>query len=273
VTSTRRRWWLDALRRAAKAEGEVATDEAAGGVEAAVLGANEAAQRAVEGTIEIAPRIGEAAARHKTLLDGASERASAMAAHAEGLTLAATRVGDVFEKLSVVALNAGLEGARTAEPQGKALLLISGEIKTQASRGAEIARDLVAVVEEIAAETVLLRRELANAIAAAEDTGKDTRALVASAGKAKQALAEVERHLRRATGLDPEVSRAVALAAEHARGLASALATLRAATQARPLLLRALRPVLVPLARMLGELDEDPRTARSSQDGDGGTEP
>jgi hypothetical protein len=274
VTSTRRRWWLDALRRAAKAEGEATTDEDAGGVEAAVLGANEAAQRAVEGTIEIAPRIGDAAGRQKATLDGASERASAMAAHAEGLTLAAARVGDVFERLSVVALNAGLEGARTAEPQGKALLLISDEIKTQASRGAEIARDLVSVVEEIAAETVLLRRELGAAIAAAEDTGKDTRALVASAAKAKQALAEVERHLRRATGLDPEVSRAIALAAEHARGLASALATLRAATQARPLLLRALRPVLAPLARMLGELDEEPRNARmSAQDGDGGTEP
>jgi methyl-accepting chemotaxis protein len=228
-------------------------------LDAALWAAHHEARRRAAEASEVAPKVADAAARHRAMLDGASERASAMAAHAEGLTLAATRVGDLFERLSIVALNAGLEGSRAAQPQGKALLLISEEVKGHAARGAEAARDLVAVVEEIAGETSLLRKDLAGALAAADVTGQTARSIGAVLGGVESALEETDRLLRRATGVDPEVSRAIALAAEHARGLFAALSTLRAATQARPVLLRVLRPALAPLARLLRELDEPAR--------------
>ena len=266
MSGNRRRWWLDALRRAAAPESGGRNEDEPGSVEAKILSANEAAQNALVGTMELLPHIADAAVKHKAMLDGASERASAMAAHAEGLTLAATRVGDAFERLSVVALNAGLEGARTQEPQGKALSLIADEIKTHAARGADTARDLVAVVEEIAGETVQLRKDLASALTAADEAGKGAAKLSAAGEKAKDALAEVERLLRRATGIDPEMSRAVANAAEHARGLASALATLRKATHAKPILQNALRPILAPLARLLSEIAEPVEKAERDEE-------
>ncbi len=274
VSAPRRRRWLDVLRRATE---PASAPEAATDIDTALWSAHGEAQRAVHEAAEGAPRLMDAVTRQRASIEGVSERAGAMAAHAEGLTLAATRVADTFERLSVVALNAGLEGARTAEPQGKALLLLSEEIRTHAARGAETSRDLVMVVEEIAAETSLIRGQLADVLSAADDTGGAARALGDAAGRAGLALTDVERHLRRATGIDPEVARAVALAAEHARGLLSALSTLRVATPARPLLLGALRPVLAPLSRLLGELGDEGRaseaTPSSPPGDDGGTSP
>ena len=57
------------------------------------------------------------------------------------------------------------------------------------------------------------------------------------------------------TGIDPETARAVGLATEHARGLMTALSTLSTAAQAAPVL-GALRPVIAPLTRLLGEIEQ-----------------
>jgi exonuclease SbcC len=259
MSAPRRRRWLDVLRRAAQREGgpEASAPGEPTPIDAALWSAHGEAQRAVGDAAEKAGRVADAAARHRAALDGASERAGAMVTHAEGLTLAATRVGDALERLAVVALNAGLEGARTAEPQGKALLLLSEEIRSHVSRGAETARDLVSVVEELAAETGQIRKELEGARSAAEETGQAAESLGGALVRARQALTDAERHLKRATGIDPEMARAISLATEHARGLLSALSTLSTATQARPLLLGALRPALVPLSRLLRELWEE----------------
>jgi exonuclease SbcC len=262
------------LRRAAQPEPSEPASTGPNEIDAALWSSHGEAQRAVNEAEEIAVRVANAAARHRAMIEGASERASAMVTHAEGLTVAAARVGDVFERLSVVALNAGLEGARTAEPQGKALLILSEEIRSHVARGAETARDLVTVVEEIAAETGQLRAELDEARNASDEAGRTVDGLGAAVGHARQALGDVERHLRRATGIDPEVARAVAQATEHARGLLSALSTLSTAAQNRTLLLGALRPAIAPLSRLLRELWEevsDDEAARpSSPPGDGG---
>ena len=274
VSAPRRRRWIDVLRRATE---PTSAPETSPDVDTALWSAHGEAQRAVSEAAEGAPRLMEAVARQRSSIEGVSERAGAMAAHAEGLTLSATRVADLFERLSVVALNAGLEGARTPEPQGKALLLLSEEIRTHAARGAEATRDLVMVVEEMAAETSLLRGDLGDVLTAADETNKSAHALGDASGRAGLALADVEKHLRRATGIDPEVARAVSLAADHARGLLSALSTLRAAAPARPLLLGALRPVLAPLSRLLGELGDEGRVVEASpgspQGDDGGASP
>jgi methyl-accepting chemotaxis protein len=255
MSAPRRRRWFDVLRRAAEPQGGSEAPLSGPTPHHAALWSTHAdIERAVSEALEQAGRVVEAASKHRATLDGASERASAMVTHAEGLTLAATRVGDALERLSVVALNAGLEGARTAEPQGKALLILSEEIRSHVSRGAEGARDLVSVVEEIAAETGQLRKELEGAASAAEETGRGAEALGGALAQSRHALADAERHLKRVTGIDPEIARAMSLAMEHARGLISALSTLSTAAQATPLLQSALRPVIAPLSRLLREL-------------------
>jgi hypothetical protein len=66
------------------------------------------------------------------------------------------------------------------------------------------------------------------------------------------------------------MARVVSLAAEHARGLMTALSSLPAAAPGAPVLL-ALRPVIGPLVRLLGEIDA--RTPDGDDDDGGDADP
>lgn len=273
MSGPRKRRWLDVLRRAAE---PADADDASANVDTALWSAHGEAQRTVTEAQERAAHVTDMITSQRSAIEGVHERAGAMAAHVEGLTLAATRVVDTFERLSIIALNAGLEGARVAEPAGKALLLLSEEIRAHVERGAETTRDLAMVVEEIAAEASLIQGQVREALDAQDSTGREANMLGDALRRNGLALADVERNLRRVTGVDPEVARSIAVAAEHARGLLTALSALRAATPARPLLLGALRPVLAPLSRLLGELvsdGHDDEPASSSPTGDGAGNP
>ncbi len=201
-------------------------------------------------------------ARQRAHIEGAGERASLVAARSEGLGPGAARVTEMFERLGVVALNAGLEGARAGEPQGRALLLLSEEIRANVVRGAEAAGELGRAVDEIAAESAEVRRQIERSRVEVSEVGQEAAQLQAAAALASKSLDDLGARLRRATGIDPEMARVVALAAEHARGLMTALSALSTAAQAGPVL-GALRPVNRPLVRLLCEIE-----ARST-DGDG----
>ena len=63
-------------------------------------------------------------------------------AHATICSVTSRASRESFERLNIVALNAGLEGARLGEAAGKPLSLVSEEVRAQAERGGEsVARD------------------------------------------------------------------------------------------------------------------------------------
>src|SRR5262250_768804 len=98
MSTPRRRRWMDVLRRTAGVGGDgrgATTDDAA------LWAAHEQAEKSLEESSARAERLGASTAR--------------------GV--------EAFERLGVVALNAGLEGARVPEAQGRALLLLSEEIR------------------------------------------------------------------------------------------------------------------------------------------------
>ncbi len=194
--------------------------------------------------------------RRTSDVDAVGERASLVAARAGGLGASTARVAEAFERLGVVALNAGLEGSRVAEPQSRALMLVSEEIRASVARGSEAAREVATVAQEVGDEAAELRRQLDRSRNEVAEVGQEAARLRSSAQQAQAALEELGQRLRKATGVDPEVARAVALASDHARGLLAALSTLAAAPQARTVL-AALRPLMSPLSRMLGELGEE----------------
>jgi methyl-accepting chemotaxis protein len=263
VSTPRRRRFFDVLRRAGGVEDAerpaLATLDDAG-----LWSAHGEASRSLEASGALAERVAAAVARQRGTVDAAGERANLMAARAEGLSASSARVSETFERLGVVALNAGLEGARVPEPAGRALLLVSDEVRAHVARGAEAARELATIAREVADEAVELRRQLERSRGDVGEVGEEAAKLRASTGDASRAIDDLGQRLRKATGVDPELARAVALAAEHARGLMGALSTLATAPQAKTVV-DALRPLTGPLAKLLDELgtaDDAPHARR-----------
>jgi hypothetical protein len=262
MSTPRRRRWIEVLRRTA---GVAEDDQRAPSAvldDAALWAAHERASQALEESGARAERVAATIARQRSHIEGAAERASLVVARAEGLGPGAARVSEAFERLGVVALNAGLEGARAGEQMGRALLLVSEEIRANVVRGADAAAELARSVDELGDEATEVRRQIERSRAEASDVGQEAAQLQAAAGSAAKSLEDLGARLRKATGIDPEMARVVALASDHARGLMTALSALATAAPSAPVLL-ALRPVVAPLVRLLGELD-------ARVEGDGG---
>jgi methyl-accepting chemotaxis protein len=273
MSTPRRRRWLDTFRRSAGSAVHPEPLPATSLEDAALFSAHERAVRSVEASDSLADNVEVALARQRSSIEDVAERVDLVATRSDGLGAVASRVAETFDRLGVIALNAGLEGARVAEPQGRALLLLAEEIRVNLSRGIEAARDLATLVDEISTETSQVRMQIERARADAAEAGQEAAKLRAVSHQASKALGDLDQHLRRATGIDPEIARAVALASEHARGLITALSALSAAAPAAPVL-SALRPAVSPLVRLLREIwDEDgPGDVAARPEGPGGGE-
>jgi methyl-accepting chemotaxis protein len=261
MSSPRRRRWIEVLRRTAGVGGD---EDGRGQAldDAALWTVHERATASLKDAGVRAERVAATIARQRSHIEGAAERASLVAARSEGLGAGAARVNEVFERLGVVALNAGLEGARAGEAQGRALLLLSEEIRANVVRGADAAAELGRAVDEIAGESAEVRRQIERSRQEVSEVGQEAAQLQASSSSAARSLEDLGVLLRKATGIDPEMARLVAQAADHARGLMTALSSLSTATHAGPVL-GALRPVIGPLLRLLGEIE-----ARAPGEGD-----
>jgi methyl-accepting chemotaxis protein len=260
---------MEVLRRTAGVGGDDGERGSSATLEdAALWGAHEQAGQALAEAGARAERVAAGAARLRPTIEAAAERASLVAARSEGLGAGAARVQESFERLGVVALNAGLEGARSAEPHGRALLLLSDEIRAHVTRGAEAAEELGRAVDELATESGEVRRQIERARGEAGEIGQEAAHLHAASQQAVKALDDLGARLRKATGIDPEMARLVAAASEHARGLMTALSALATAAPGRPVL-GALRPVMAPLSKLLGEIEQG---APEGSEGQGGAE-
>ncbi len=254
MSAPRRRRWMDMIRRTADVLGEPYARRGSSLDDASLWAAHERAAKSIEASRAHAERVAASVARQRALLDGTAARANLVAARAEGLAPAAARINESFERLGVVALNAGLEGARAAEPHGRALLLLSEEIRANVGRGSDAADQIQRVVDDLASESAEVRRHIERTRDEGNEIGQGAAQLQAAAGEATGALDDLAERLRKATGIDPEMAKVAALAGDHARGLLSALTTLSTAAEAAPLV-SALRPVIAPLSRLLGEMD------------------
>jgi methyl-accepting chemotaxis protein len=205
---------------------------------------------------EASQRITSNLAKQRASADVLADRAHAVAAHAQDLSGGLTRITDALERLSLVALNVGLEGARLGETTGRPLLLVSEEVRTHVNRGTSGARELTATLGDIGADVSKLHGTIEQARLATTEASQEAARVAGSTAEAERALVELGTHLRDATGNDPETMRLVAEAGEHARSLMTALAALTGKVP-RQLLLGALKPLLDPLARVLVDAPGD----------------
>ncbi|MDB4940567.1 MAG: hypothetical protein JWP97_101 [Labilithrix sp.] len=224
--------------------------------ESALWAAHERAAAAVRESGESAQRIASHVAKQRGTVDALADRARAVSARANDLSLGFGRIVDSFARLELVALNAGLESARMSEGPAQALGLVADEVRAQATRGSEASRELSAALAEIGAELVQVNASLERAREAAAEVAQEATRVGGASADAERALGEIGDRFRRTSGSDPETARAIAEATQHAQALVGALGALSGKVP-QALVMNALRPVLDPLARMLdGEDDE-----------------
>jgi methyl-accepting chemotaxis protein len=202
-----------------------------------------------------AQRIAAGAARQRASIDGVADRMRAISSRASEVQAGFARVIDAFERLALVALNAGLEGARRGEAEGRQLGLVSDEVRAHSARGADGARELASGIGQLVAELVQLDSNVAQAQGVVSEVTQDAARALGAASDAESAVADIGERVKRATGSDPETVRAIAEASERARSLVTALGTLSGKVP-RALIAAALRPALEPLIRLLA--DEEP---------------
>jgi hypothetical protein len=252
------------LRRSGKDDGapdksELPPPMADGAAWSAHGAAIERSREAAEAAQAIAAHV----AKQRAAADVLHDRVHTASARAEELAAGFGRVTDAFERLGLVALNAGLEGARLGETQGRALLLVSDEVRNHVARGSESARELTATLSDVAADVSKLQSYVDQVRQGAQDASQEAARVAAAATEAGRAIVELGSRLQEATGSDPETARLMAQASEHAKALVSALGALGNAPP--KLVMNALRPALGPLARLLGDPAGDAGGADASE--------
>ncbi len=231
--------------------------------EGALWAAHGRAQDSATQDAQSAERAASSTAKQRAALDAGADEVRGLVARTEDLQRHLSRLGEAFERLNIVALNAGLEGARLGETTGKPLSLVSEEVRAQAERGTETAREIGRSLADCSREIAGLQTRFDDARGHGADATQQASAAAGSASEAARALGELGERLRTATGSDPETAQAIAQATEHARALVTALGALSGRVP-RALLTTALRPMLEPLVRSLF-IDEEPEETQSKE--------
>jgi methyl-accepting chemotaxis protein len=255
VSSSKRRRFSDVLRRTAN----LSISGARGPLEDASLwDARDKAAKASSASERLAEKVAASATRQRAQLETALERSNGFGARTDAAGSSARLAVEAFERLGIVALNAGLEGARLGEAQGKALSLLADEIKANVTNGIEAGRKLMGLTVGLGQDALELAQRLDRMNKESQELGGDAALLKAAAQDTSLALSELETRLRKATGLDPEIARNLADAGDHAKGLILALTALEARDigEEKSAVTDALGPVLSPLKKLLAVLSE-----------------
>src|SRR3954452_15124117 len=178
--------------------------------ESALWAAHQRAATAVRDSGEAAQRIASHVAEQRGTVDALADRARAVAARANDLSTSCGRIVDSFARLELVALNAGLEGARMSEGAAQALGLVSDEVRAQATRGSEPSRELSTTLAEIGSELLQVNASLDRTREAAAEVAQEAARVGGASADAERALVDIGDRLRNTTGSDPETARAIA---------------------------------------------------------------
>jgi len=222
--------------------------------EAALFSQHERANVATAQSLRTAQAAGATAAQQRSALEAAADHARLLVSRGRDMRGSAHQVRDALERAKLVALNTGLEGARLGEPAGKAMVAAADELRSVIGRALAALEEHLSLLSQIEREREKLRDLVEQAKTAASALGDELLRAQTAQREAAGALEELGKGLERSTGTDREAARIVATAAEHARGLLEALSALAGRPQ-RGAVARALRPTLLPLLRLMREID------------------
>jgi methyl-accepting chemotaxis protein len=259
MTKNARRGWFEG-REPPEAPEEDREAEVEGRLWAAQKKAHDGATHVVESAAQLLAST----ARQQALLDGITELARQAANRSPEIQEPTGRIVKALDRLRLVALNVGLEGARIGDPTGRALMNVADEVRNLSEGADEALQDLGTALDDI--------HSTWNQVVRRTDELRDSHAsIVAQAGKqqsvAQDIVEQVEafgRHAQALSDTDPQTAVILGQIAEHAKGLFDGLTSLGGRAR-RELLRSALGPSLQPLLRALLDVAKSTKGDKNSE--------
>lgn len=225
-----------------------------------VWSAHEKALALLRDSTEAAQKVSSLVTRERELVESTISRAEALPAKCAEAREKIRRTVETLDRISLVGLNAGLEGARLSEsPAGQALTLVAEEVRGLASRGVDAGNLAILGIEELERESAEVATQASRAQGVSKDISVDCARFGVSVSGVHRAITEARVSLRELTGTDPETMKTVAEAAEHAKALVAALGSLSGRVPSH-LLATTLRPVIEPLLRLVAQDSDEEDT-------------
>jgi hypothetical protein len=221
----------------------------------ALLEAQEKASAAAEQSLRLSENVGASLTEQRSAIDAAADHGRLLLSRSRDAKTTAQQVQNALERAKLIALNAGLEGSRTEGGGGKALLIVSEELRGVLERGTSAAEDHLTALTQMEREREKLRDQLERAREQGNVLADELLRSQNLQRVTHEQLQQLGQTLTRVTGADPELGRLIVSAQTHARGLLEALTSL-SNKPGRLKWLRALGPSLTPLLRMLGDQDD-----------------
>jgi methyl-accepting chemotaxis protein len=239
---------LDALREALGAE---PPDVRSAAVDDALLfRACENAEQAAEAALAASQAAGASSAQQRGALEATADSVKLLFSRAREGRAGLTQTREALEQIRLVALNAGLEGARLGDPLGKPLVLVAEDVRAHAVRALAALEQHDESLAQLDRDREKLRAEVESASLKTSEVARDLLQTQAAQRDVSTALADVSERMKRVTRTDAETARLLADAADHARALTRALGTLET-RPGRASLLGSLGPSLGPLRELL----------------------
>lgn len=217
---------------------------------ALLFGAHHLATKSAERAVEQCAHAGQALQHCRTQIETCADQAQRLAVRVRDTRLSANQLAEALDRIKLVALNTGLEGARIGDSSGKALVAIADEIRALSSRGLDIITGHVRLMEEAEAEQQKLVQTAELAQAQAMDVASQLRQAHESQCDTIAALGALEKNIERVSGLDANAAADLQRVAEHGQGLLSALENLSVARR-QSVVKNVLLPTIEPLLQTL----------------------
>lgn len=250
--------WLDSIRKF-KTEAGAREDRFA--TEAQLWQAHEAAKLSATAVLEDTAHLVASMSRERTTVDALTETVRGARSRSEELKESQNRVSEAFDRLRLVALNLGLEGARLSDPAGKSLISVADEVRVQADRGNEALNELRNLHNEILPSLARVDDRIGQLRQSESQVGDQLARIQENAQQVSRQVDEILVWAQKLSETDPDTARIVARAIENARGLLSALSALREKAQL-DFAMSALRPILIPLAALISDLGTNAKTKK-----------
>jgi methyl-accepting chemotaxis protein len=229
---------------------------------ALLFGAHHVASRSAQQAVEQCGKANQGLQQCRSQVEACADQARRLEVRLRDTRGSAAQLADAFERIKLVALNTGLEGARLGESSGKALVAIAEEVRNLSSRGLEIVATHVRLVEEAEVEQAKLIQASDLAQTLAMELATLLRQTQECQIEAMASLDMLEKAIERASGLDATTALEVQRVAQHGQGLLSALEGLSVSRRqkiAKTLLLPAVEPLLRALLKVAqGEAASEP---------------
>jgi len=220
---------------------------------ALLFGAHHVATKSAQQAVEQCAKANQGLQQCRSQVEACADQARRLEVRLRDTRSSATQLADALERIKLVALNTGLEGARMGESSGKALVAIAEEVRNLATRGLDIVATHVRLVQEAEAEQTKLIHASELAQSLAMELAGMLRQTQECQVDSLAALDMLEKAIERASGLDARTALEVQRVAEHGQGLLSALEGLSVSRRqkiAKTMLLPALEPLLRALLQV-----------------------